>query len=100
MNVPMEFTIVSMELLIVQIHLALTSAPAGLVTVETAKIIAFQTASISCISLRKIKAHIYDVIEISHSSILFGLTTLLQTLFEYYNISATYGLPIALIALI
>ncbi|XP_015757473.1 PREDICTED: oncoprotein-induced transcript 3 protein-like [Acropora digitifera] len=44
MNVPAEFTIVSMELPFVQIHSALTSAPASLVTVETAKIIAFQTA--------------------------------------------------------
>ena len=41
MNVPAEFTIVSMELLFVQIHLAPTSGPASLVTVETAEIIAF-----------------------------------------------------------
>ena len=47
MNVSAEFTIVSMELLFVQIHLAHTSAPARLVTMETAEIIAFQTASIS-----------------------------------------------------
>ncbi|KAK2548955.1 Uromodulin [Acropora cervicornis] len=44
MNVPAEFTIVSMEQLSVQIHLALITAPASLVTEETAKIIAFQTA--------------------------------------------------------
>ncbi|XP_015757468.1 PREDICTED: uncharacterized protein LOC107336904 [Acropora digitifera] len=44
MNVPAEFTIVSMELLFVQIHSAHTSAPANLVTVEMAKITAFQTA--------------------------------------------------------
>ena len=47
MSVPAEFTIVSMELLFVQIHLAHTSAPASPVTMETAKIIALQTASIS-----------------------------------------------------
>ena len=53
MNVPAEFTIVSMQQLIVQIHLAPTSAPASLVTVETAEIIAFQTVRISLISLSK-----------------------------------------------
>ena len=41
MNVPVEFTIVSMEQLIVQTHLDLTSAPASLVTVETGNIIAY-----------------------------------------------------------
>ena len=40
MNVPAELTIISMEQLIVQIHLDLTSAPASLVTVETGEIIA------------------------------------------------------------
>ena len=39
MNVPAEFTIVSMEQLSVQIHLALTTAPASLVTVETVKLL-------------------------------------------------------------
>ena len=41
MNVPAELTIVSMEQLIVQTHLDLTSAPASLVTVETGNIIAY-----------------------------------------------------------
>lgn len=41
MNVPAEFTNVSMKQLIVQIPLDLTSAPAGLGTVETGGIIAF-----------------------------------------------------------
>ena len=39
MNVPAEFTIVSMEQLSVQIHLALTTAPAILVTVETVELL-------------------------------------------------------------
>ena len=46
MNVPAELTIVSVRELFVQIRLAPTSALASLVTVETAEIIAFQTASI------------------------------------------------------
>ena len=41
MNVSAELTIVSMEQLIVQIHLDLTSAPASLVTVESGEIIAY-----------------------------------------------------------
>ena len=39
MNVPAEFTIVSMEQLSVQIHLALKTAPASLVTVETVELL-------------------------------------------------------------
>ena len=53
MNVPAELTTVSVTKPFVQIHLAPTSAPASLVTVETAEIIAFQNVSISLISLRK-----------------------------------------------
>ena len=53
MNVPAELTIARVEKPFVQIHLAPTSAPASLVSVETAEMIAFQTASISLISLRK-----------------------------------------------
>ena len=41
MNVPAGLTIVSMEQLIVQIHLDLTIAPVSLVTVETDEIIAY-----------------------------------------------------------
>ena len=41
MNVSVELTIVSVKKPFVQILLAPTSAPASLVTVETAKIIAF-----------------------------------------------------------
>ena len=41
MNVPAELTIVSMEQLIVQIHLDLTSAPSSLATVVTGEIIAY-----------------------------------------------------------
>ena len=41
MNVPAECTIVAVKELFVQIHLAPTSAPARLVTVEMAKMIAF-----------------------------------------------------------
>ena len=46
MNVPAEFTIVSMKELFVQIHLAPTSARASLVIVETGRTTVFQTASI------------------------------------------------------
>ena len=53
MNVSAELTIVSVKKPFVQIHLAPTSAPASLVNVETAEVIAFQTASISKMSLRK-----------------------------------------------
>ena len=42
MNVLAELTIVSMEQLIVQIQLDLTSAPASLVTMETGGIIAYE----------------------------------------------------------
>ena len=49
MNVSVELTIASVERPFVQIHLAPTTAPASLVTVETAEIIAFRTASISLI---------------------------------------------------
>ena len=41
MNVSVELTIASVERPFVKIHLAPTSAPASLVTVETAEIIAF-----------------------------------------------------------
>ena len=43
MNVPAEFTIV----LLVAMHLAATSAPASLVTMEIAEMIAFQKVSVN-----------------------------------------------------
>ena len=53
MNVSLELTIASVERPFVQIHLAPTSAPASLATLETAEIIAFPKASISLTCLRK-----------------------------------------------
>ena len=41
MNVPAELTIVAVKELFVKIHLAPSSAPASLVTGETAEMIAF-----------------------------------------------------------